>query len=209
MLQTIDMLRAGRPGSGKYPMFRSARNTVLAKKIRLVSFVSFVKTLCVFCGIANSATKRGRESWSYLLIIEGQQDLRDPRFYLTAKYTRFGKHHAGCLGGIGVFVFVGKVNDFGYARLYDGFGTFVTGKQGGVDLAAAEVHPDVIEDGIELGMADERIFCLQEIALLLPGKFIIVAAPGQAIVSCSHDLIFIIHDTGPHLGIGIFAAMGR
>jgi hypothetical protein len=57
-------------------------------------------------------------------------------------------------------------------------------------------------------MADIRIFRLQKIAFLLPGKFIIIAANGQAVVAGTHDLVLIIHDTGANLCVGVLAAAG-
>ena len=58
-------------------------------------------------------------------------------------------------------------------------------------------------------MADVRVFGRQEIPLAIPGKLIIGAADGKAVVAHADNLVLVIGDAGTYLGVGIFAPFCR
>jgi len=93
--------------------------------------------------------------------------------------------------------------------LNDGLGAFIAWKQSRVNGAAFEVHTNIVEDGIEFGVANKRILGVQEFSFLAPGKFIITAANGKPIVTGAYNLVLVVYNAGPYLRIGIFTPLSR
>ena len=101
------------------------------------------------------------------------------------------------------------IDNFLYSTLNDGLCTLIAWEKGNIDFAAVEVPSGTVQDGIELCMTDKRIFCVQRLTVPAPGKGVVTAADGQAIVANRHDLIVLVDDAGSDLSMGVFAAHGR
>ena len=71
------------------------------------------------------------------------------------------------------------------------------------------VHANIVEDGIELCMANEWIFGIHEIPFLAPGKFIIMAAYWKPVVTGTYNLVLVVHYAGAYLRVGILAPLSR
>jgi hypothetical protein len=93
--------------------------------------------------------------------------------------------------------------------LNDGLGAFVAGKQGRINGTSLEVHANIIEDGIQLCMADEGVFGIHEIPFFAPGKFIITATNGKTIVAGTYYFVLVVYNAGTYLRIGILAPLCR
>jgi hypothetical protein len=91
--------------------------------------------------------------------------------------------------------------------LNDGLGAFVAWKQGCVNGTTLEVHANVVEDSIELRVANKRVLSVEEFPFLAPGKFVITAANGKTIVACTYNLVFVVYNAGPYLCVGILAPL--
>ena len=126
---------------------------------------------------------------------------------------QLGVAHAGGiqhpLGGQvahGVGVLVGQVDHFLHAALNDGLGALVAGEQRHIDPAAPQVTAVGVQDGVQLRV--DHIGILGHRAFPLPGKFVIGAALGHAVVAGGDDDIVLGHDAGAHLRAGVLAAHG-
>ena len=80
-------------------------------------------------------------------------------------HARLLEHEPCRDAGIAVVVLVAVVHHLGNAGLDDGLGTLVAGEEGHIDPCALQVVVSAVQDGIQLGMADVHIFCVQRVAL--------------------------------------------
>lgn len=121
---------------------------------------------------------------------------------------RHFKQALGGLHGVCFRVFIGKVHNLPDAALDDRLGAFVAGEQRAVNAAAPQPGAGVIQNGVELGVADVSVFRFEHGAFALPGELVVRAAGGHPVVAYGEDFIFRAHDAGAHLGAAVFAALG-
>ncbi len=131
----------------------------------------------------------------------------DTRRHFPELNTRRLQHTPGRDKVLPAGIFVRQVDDLTDAGLDDGLAAFIAGEQCCIDLAAAQVHTDIIQDGIELCMTNIGILGLEKSALVLPGKIIIADAGGQTVIAYAYNFILLVHNTGAHLGRGVLAAL--
>lgn len=126
----------------------------------------------------------------------------------VADARAFVEHDLGRLDLIGVAVFVGEVNDLFDAGLDDHLGALVARKETHIDAAVAQVGGDRVEHRVQFRVADIRVFGVEELSLAFPGQLVIGTAPGKAVVADTDDLVLVVGDAGPHLSVGVLAALG-
>jgi len=137
---------------------------------------------------------------------ERQQQLIDACRYLPVFYSRGVQHFFRSDKSIVAGIFIGEINDFRDAGLYDSLGAFIAGEKGRINFATLQIHPDIIEDGIQFGVTDIRILGFEEFTGLGPGEIIVITAGRQPVIPGTDNLILRVHNTGTDLGIGILAA---
>ena len=119
----------------------------------------------------------------------------------------FLEHQLGGFSAVSVGVFVVTVNDFLDAGLNYSLGALVAREKCDVKFAAVHVG-DAIQYCVQLSMADERIFSLEEFAFALPWHVSVVNAGWHAVIADRDDFVLVIYDTSTDARIWIFATLG-
>ncbi len=117
----------------------------------------------------------------------------------------FFEHELAGFDTVCVGIFIIGINDGFDAGLDKGFGAFIARKERDVESAAPEIG-DTVEDGIELSVADIRVFGVEWVAFARPRHLGVGHACGHAVIADGYDFMFGIDDTGANLRVGILAA---
>ena len=80
-------------------------------------------------------------AFALLGYIEVQGDFINSRLQLMVADAGRIQHPLGCQDGVGLGIFVTEVDDLGDTALNDGFGAFIAGEKGHIDLCAPERLP--------------------------------------------------------------------
>ena len=80
-----------------------------------------------------------------------------PQFHTTVL-----KNPPGSPGGISVCIFITPVNHFANSTLYNGLGTFMTGKQRVLNGRTLERTAVIVENGVKFCMTDISILGIQQ-----------------------------------------------
>lgn len=129
---------------------------------------------------------------------------------ILAKLNACGLKHTLCSdGGIGSSVFVRVVDDFGDTALDECLGAFVTREECGVYLGTFHVGSGIVQDGIQLGVANEEIFGVKIASDTFPRIFIIGTATGHTVVSYGENTVILTYNAGADAGVWVLAPLCR
>ena len=100
--------------------------------------------------------------------------------------------------GVGIMVFIRKIDDFPDAALNDGLGALVAGEQRHIHPRTAQIAVSTVQNGVQLRMADVHVFGFQLVTFAVPRHIVIIAADGHAVVAKGKDLVFRADNAGLH-----------
>ena len=146
----------------------------------------------------------------YVFRPEGQRELGDREFDLPVNDAGGGEHFLRRSVHRRAVVFVGEINDLFDAGLDDRLRALVAGEQRHVDTAAVKVRAAIVEDRVQLRVADVGVFRVGVVpgdGNARPGKHVVAASAREAVVAHGHDFVFLADDAGADLRVRVLAAL--